>query len=185
MLSRDNLIKHFYDFLGKFIHWSNRLNEVEFIGVAVSALVSVMIELFRHSLMILTENDFLIDCSFLRIFCDRHLIILHSVVNIFLITAIVWCITIVISMLDKCASHKPQQLSLLFLLMFVFSVAWYSCESIIAINWVKIIVSTIVTCGLYMLLFMFIFYRKNIADSDSTSDYSVASIPPSSNKLYY
>lgn len=160
-----------------FSNWASRIKRAELASVIISALVSAIAELFRQSFLILYSNGFLLDQKFLDSFHEQRINIFHSIFNIFLITAIVWCITGIISMLKSGEARKSQLLSLAVLLMFAFSVAWYSCEILIVLNWTKFYVTLSLVTLLYTLLFMFFCYDRETKNQE-TSDHVISAQLP-------
>ena len=80
-------------------------------------------------------------------------------------------------MLKNGDAKKSQLLSLAVLLMFAFSVAWYSCEILIVLNWAKFYVTLGLITLLYTLLFMFFCFDTETKNKGTNDHVISAQLP--------
>lgn len=158
--------------------WLKHINVSEFFSVFISAVVSATVELLRQVLLVLKDSAFSFGNVFIKLFEERRLNIFHSILNIFLITAIVWCITGIISMLKVANTSKSQLSSLAVFLVFTFSVSWYTSEIVVVLDQTKFYITSSIVVLLYFLLFTFFCYDNNLDSSNITNDYAIAAELP-------
>lgn len=154
----------------------NREKFIDFSKVFLSALVSAVLEFLRQVLIVLKNTGLAFNAVFFQAMKEQKYSILHSILIVFLLTAIVWCVSGIITILKKKDSSKSSFLSFVVFSVFAICSIWYTIEVLIKFGSFKFWISLFFVVLFYLVLVVFFCFEKDVRKP--TSDYQIAAFLP-------
>lgn len=152
-----------------------KLFNEELIDITISVILSTLLEIVKELLCLIFSTKTLIDVSELKKLLNNNTY--DKVLNIILLTLIIWGVTGLSKMLEKDNRGRKRKLhTSLMLIIFILSLIWYLIKGFLVISHVTMIIN-IILCVMMLLILSSYFANTisvNFAKSKFQSDNRIA-----------